>query len=137
MHNRWIPANDSSISACIPSTSVVRSPGRLPRGVSQQRGLSDARLAAEDQNGALTIARLSEHGVETFALACAAYETHPPGGWHQSKSKAAAEPSAKRVPSPSVEERDHVFGRRSADADPALVQLASDPRASRGQPRGR
>jgi hypothetical protein len=56
--------------------------GRLPRDVSQQRRLSDARLAADDQNGALPIARRGEHGVETLTLACPADETNPPSGRH-------------------------------------------------------
>jgi hypothetical protein len=42
---------------------------RLPRGVPEQGGLSDARIAPDDQHGTLTVARLSEHGVEPCALA--------------------------------------------------------------------
>ena len=69
--------------------------GGLPRGVPQQRGLSDARLAADHQNGALTIARLGEHGVEAFALACPAEETQPPDGRHLATTlEVAAEASA-------------------------------------------
>ena len=56
--------------------------GGLPRGVPQQRGLPDARLAADDQDGAVTVACLSEHGVEAFALARPADKTNPPDGWH-------------------------------------------------------
>ena len=41
----------------------------MTRGVPEQRRLSDARLASDDQNGALTLARLREEPVEHFALA--------------------------------------------------------------------
>ena len=60
----------------------MRRPDACRAGVPQQRGLSDARLAADHQNGAVTVTRLGEHGVEAFALARPAEETNPPGGWH-------------------------------------------------------
>ena len=59
----------------------------LPRGVPQQRGLSDARLAADHQDGALTVARLGEHAVEALALACPAEEPQPPDGRHLAHSR--------------------------------------------------
>ena len=54
----------------------------LPRGVPQQRGLSDTRLATDHQDRALAVASLGEHAVEPSALAGSAEEPQPPDGSH-------------------------------------------------------
>jgi hypothetical protein len=43
-------------------------PRGLPRGVAQERGLPDARVAANHEHRAVTVTCLSECGVEAFAL---------------------------------------------------------------------
>src|SRR4051794_12687383 len=57
-------------------------PRRLARGVAQQRGLSDARFAADHENGAPTASGLSQHGVEALALVCSAEKPQPPDWRH-------------------------------------------------------
>ena len=54
----------------------------LSYGVPQQRGLSDARLATDDENGALTLAHIRQQLVEHFALASPAQETWSTVGGH-------------------------------------------------------
>jgi hypothetical protein len=41
----------------------------LTRGIPEQRGLPDARLASHDQDGALTLARVCQESVDYFTLA--------------------------------------------------------------------
>jgi hypothetical protein len=73
--------------------------GGLPRGVPQQRGLADARLPADHENGAVTGTRMGEHGVEAFALTRPANETKPADGRHLATTlRAAAEASADDLP---------------------------------------
>ena len=57
-------------------------PGSLSCGVPQQRGLADARLATDDENGALTMAYVRQQVVEHFALASPAQETWSTVGGH-------------------------------------------------------
>ena len=57
----------------------------LPRGVPQQRGLSDARLAADHQDGALTVARLSEHARRGVGARLSGRGTRAPG-WQASRA---------------------------------------------------
>ena len=51
-------------------------------GVPEQRRLSDARLASDDQDGALTLARLCQEPVEHFALAGPVKKPGRRGGGH-------------------------------------------------------
>ena len=105
--------------------------GCLPRGVPQQRGLSDARLAADHQNGALTIARLSEHGVETFALACPAEETNPPNGWHLASLKLR---NPKAAGPQSIACRRHLSRNASTSSGGALPTLIPRSRSRQATP---
>ena len=57
--------------------------GRLARGVAQQRGLADARLAADDQGLALTLADPRQQSIEHVALGGSAHEPRPAGGDHR------------------------------------------------------
>ena len=55
---------------------------RLPGDVLEQRRLSDARLASDDQDGALTLAHVCQEPVEHFALAGPVNEPGRKGGGH-------------------------------------------------------
>ncbi len=131
VHSRSIPANGSSISAWIPSISAMRRPDACRAAYRSSAVFPMPGFAADHQYGAPTVACLSEHGVETFTLARPADETNPPQ-WLASRDskarKAAAGPSANRLCRRHLSRnREHLFGRRPADADAALAQLASDP----------
>src|ERR671934_181118 len=51
-------------------------------GVAEQRSLADARLASDDQDGALIFARVCEEAVERFALAGPVEERGRESGGH-------------------------------------------------------
>ena len=75
--------------------------GSLSYGVPQQRRLPDARLATDDENGALTLAHIRQQLVEHFALASPAQETWSTVGAHWLRSlKETAPPT--RVPTRDV-----------------------------------
>jgi hypothetical protein len=67
----------------------------LTSRVSQQRRLSDARLAPDDQGGAPTPARLRQQSIEHIALACPAQEPRSAGGGHRASN--AIRPAMPRV----------------------------------------
>ena len=56
---------------------------RLACGVAQQRGLADARLAADDQRLARTRADPRQESIEQVALDASAHEARPAGGDHR------------------------------------------------------
>ncbi len=59
----------------------------LPRGVPQQRGLPDARLATDDQHGALAVAGLSEHARRAVGTRLCGRGSPSPGWQASSYSK--------------------------------------------------
>src|SRR3954447_20667636 len=56
--------------------------GRLTRGVSQERGLADARFAADDQDLAFALADPRQKSIEHSALGGPAHEPRPAGVSH-------------------------------------------------------
>jgi hypothetical protein len=59
--------------------------------VPQQRGLADARLPADHENGAVTGTRMGEHGVEAFALT-ASGQRNQARGWQASRDNSKGLP---------------------------------------------
>ena len=130
-HKRWIPESGSSISAWTPVDLDDPQARRLPRDVTQQRGLSDARLATDHQDRALAVARPDERLIEAMALACSAKEPHPPIRRHRRTLGRASrlQPSiCRRHPSRTGSAARR---RNPLDRDAALAQLRCDLRRDR------
>ena len=68
-HSACRPANASSISDSTPAARAIRHPSAASRQVSQQGGLADAGLAAEDEHAALTRAHARDEPLQHVPLA--------------------------------------------------------------------
>src|SRR3954447_23674904 len=91
-------------------------PRRLARGVAQQRGLSDARRAADHESGASTASGSSEHTVEALALVCSAEKPQPPDWRHLATLEdSILWGSGHRPLPPLLEKRKHRFRWRPVD----------------------
>src|SRR3954470_2998900 len=107
-------------------------PRRLARGVAQQRGLSDARFAADHENGAPTASGLSQHGVEALALVCSAEKPQPPDWRHLATLEDSLLWGSGDCPlPPRLEKREQPFRWRPADRAAALTELPGNLRRNR------
>jgi hypothetical protein len=97
-------------------------PGRLASGIPQQRRLPDARLATNDEDGALTPAHIRQQPIDQLPLAGPSEEPPRTGGGHLS-----VEPKRARARRPvTVPER----WRRTPGRDQGIhgCELGPEPR---------